>query len=359
MILNDLLVRGRRLLIAAALAWFPVLPAAAQTETAQTPSDVDALLKAGSPERAVEAYDGQVDRTGKSDPQVLLRLATSVLQDVFKQQDASARVEACLTLLKVGEHPCVVTLRSAAKAASSPGVRLRAAAATAPRGEQSEAIGRVLANVEGAEWAAVVDAAPAMLPETRVVVLGRALQQAPVDVRYSALKALSTSDSPAAIRILRQWSKRSDTPGHLLALAAVARAGDEEALASIRKLLPDLHGEDLLAAGVALATQGDPQGLEGIRAVLNGPDELLKLEAAAALARLGHADGRERLEADLNSSDVWVRLRTLEQLEGLIDQPSRRVWRLMADPLLWVRLRAAERTIEGVIASVPGLALQQ
>ena len=356
MILNGRLKRAASLGLVGALA----VQANARPVTAQvgkTPAPVHDLLKAGEAERAVEAYDAYVDHTGRADRDVLLRLTTAVLERATTEEDRSLAVEACLALLSLGEHACRAGLRAALDSpAATPGVRLRVAAALQPEGGRATGLARILEGLEGPAWVAAVDATAVMPPSTAVAVLARVLAEAPVDVRYAALVRLSTFDSPEALRLLRRWSHRPDTPGHLIALAAVGRAGDRDAIARVRSLLPELHGQDLLAAGVALAEHGEPEGFESIEVVLSGPDALLQIEAAAALARLNHGVGLERLEADLNNPDVWIRLRTLEQLRGLAVQPNHRIWRQMADPLAWVRVRAAQRTLEGLEATAPEIA---
>ena len=144
--------------------------------------------------------------------------------------------------------------------------------------------------------------------------------------------------------MLKRWASRTDRPGHLIALAAVARSGDATALKEIGSLLPDLEGQDLLSAGVALAIRNDPRGREALQQVLQGPEELLRIEAAAALAKLGDPAGLSRLEAELSNSNPWIRLRTLEKLSGVSKAPAPSVWRQMTDPMPWIRVRAAQAT---------------
>ena len=172
-----------------------------------------------------------------------------------------------------------------------------------------------------------------------------------------ALKRLAEIDDPLALPVLRAWSKRTETPGHFTALAALARSGDGEALTALQQELPALEGEDRLAAGVALAQNHDPRGIEAIREVLAGPDELLRVDAAAALARLGDKAGLEWIGGELGNSNVWIRLRALERLRGLRLTPTAAVWRQMTDPTPWVRVRAAQLTIEGCQQSRDAAAL--
>jgi HEAT repeat protein len=200
------------------------------------------------------------------------------------------------------------------------------------------------------EWSALVESAADFPPSIRVTLLTQALLHGTPDVQYSAMDRLSSMDDPAAIAAARTWSARASTPGHLLALAAVARSGDPKALETIQSLLPELEGAERLAAGVALATQKDPQGLQAIQGLLAGPDELLRLKAAAALAALGQEQGTQLLERELTNTNPWMRLRSLEYLDGRLSAPTAEVWRLMADDLIWIQVRAAQVTLSALSA---------
>jgi HEAT repeat protein len=197
------------------------------------------------------------------------------------------------------------------------------------------------------DWVAAVEASADLPDAIAVQLLSRALVHGTPDVRFSALGKLASLESPAALPVLKTWSGRADTPGHLIALAAVAGSGDAFALSELKTQLPTLEGEDRLAAGVALARQKDARGIEAIREVMSGPDELLRLQAAAALVRLGDKSGLEWLGGELGSTNVWMRLRALEMLRGLGVPPTPAVWRQMSDPMPWIRVRAAQLVLEG------------
>lgn len=307
------------------------------------------ILDTGPAVDIVRAYDAHVEATNQLDPALLEQIARRVLEEVARGDDPSAAVEACLTLLGHGRHPCTERLsRLADTVAGTPVLRLRAAVASRRTPGAADRISRVTDDFQARDWVAVVDAAPAMPAAVAVPLLARALSEATPDVQYGALLRLAAMRAPEALPVLRTWSTRTQTPGHLIALAAVARSGDKAALDAVESLFPELHGPDLLAAAEALAVQGESEGRDAVRQLLIGPDELLRLEAAAALARLGDPAGLEHLQAELGSTDVWVRLRTLEKLHGLGVPVDRRVWRQMADPMDWIRVRAAQVTLEGI-----------
>lgn len=332
-----------------AVAWVSGATALHAAGQGGSQSAVDALLKAGAVRDAVARFDAEVAAGAEVNPDVLARLASAVLGEVADESpDPSAAVEACLTLLAEAPHRCEA--RVMADADRSPVTRLRLNARRLAG--QSAATDRVLADVIGGigerDWVAVIDAAPEFPPPLAVRLLTRALAEDGDDIRFGALDALSRIEHPSALPILRVWATRESVPGRLLALSAVARSGDAEAIRALKRLLPDLHGQDLLAAGVALASAGDPDGNEALAQVLRGPEELLHLEAAAALDALGNPQGRGRLESELGNPNVWLRLKALEQLRRSPGRLSPAVWRQMNDGMAWVRVRAAQVTLEAV-----------
>ncbi len=327
---------------------------------AQSPADstdigtrVDALIDKRAVRDAVAVFDADADRTRTYDPAVLRRLALAVLDDVASSpEDRDASAEACLSLLSVTRHLCEPTITLDEDAPAS--ARLRAIARDLPR--QHDAASRRLSSLvsqfTGDDWSAVVDASDAFPPDVAVRLLGQAIAAGGEGVQYAAIDRLSRLDHASALPILRRWAERQ-APGRLIALAAVARTGDQQALAEIERLLPDLRGADLLAGGIALALNKRPGGLEAIRHLLVGDDELLQLEAAAALVRLDDPAGRTRLEAELANANVWIRLRTLEKIRETALPVSAQVWRQMNDDMPWVRVRAAQVALDATRPARP------
>ena len=315
---------------------------------------VDMLIDKGAVRDAVALFDADADRTRTFDPALLRRLALAVLDDVAATPaDRDAAMEACLSLLAVKRHLCEPTITLNDDAPAS--VRLRAIARDLPR--QRDAASRrlqgLVSQFTADDWNSVVDGVDAFPPDVAVRLLEQAIAAGGEGVQFSAIDRLSRIDHDSALPVLRRWSGREGAPGRLVALAAVARRGDTEALAEIDRLLPDLRGADLLAAGIALSARKDPRGLEAIRHVLGGDDELLQLEAAAALVRLDDPSGRTRLEAELGNANVWIRLRALEKIRETEMPVSAEVWRQMNDDMPWVRVRAAQVALHATRPAPP------
>lgn len=324
---------------------------------AQTPADsaaaagigprVDALIESGAVRDAVAVFDVHADRTRTFDPGLLRRLALAVLNDVASASgDRDASAEACLSLLAVTRHLCepTITLNDDAPASA----RLRAIARELPTQHEaaSRRLSALVTQFTGEDWSAVVDAADAFPIAVAVRLLEQAIAAGSEGVQFAAIERLSRLDDASALPVLRPWAGRPAAAGRLIALSAVARAGDREALAELEHLLPELRGADLLAAGIALAAQKRPRGLEAIRHVFDGDDELLQLEAAAALVRLDDPAGRARLEAELGNANVWMRLRALEKFRETALPVNAQVWRQMNDDMAWVRVRAAQVALQ-------------
>lgn len=315
---------------------------------------VDALIRSGAVTEAIRAFDTQIDRGEAIDGSRLKRLALAVLRDVASNQgDPEASVEACLALLAVGPDDCEPLIIGGPVSGVT---RLRLIARELPADPQQaqRRLAKFTSGFSPEDWNVIVDTADAFPPAVAVQLLTQALAAGDSGARYGAIDGLASIQHDAALPVLKSWAGRHGAEGRVLALAAVARAGDAAALSSIVAMLPELHGPDLLAAGVALASRRDPRGLEAVRYVLNGPEELLRLEAALALARMGDGSGRDRLEAEAESENAWVRLRAIEKLRKLRLAPTPNVWRQMADSMPWIRVRAAQAVLEASEGAGPG-----
>lgn len=313
------------------------------------------LLAAGRLDEAIRAYDAEADAGRGIRKDVLAGLATGVLERWAADSDARLVVTACQALVAAGPHRCDAVLRAYEADPTAPRVvRLQAVSSsmTAVTPAARRRLAALTDELSDREWTALVDGTASLPLPLRLEVLDRALGTDLPDIQYSALESLSRIDDPSALPILKRWAGRRSTPGSLLALAAVARSGDAQALADIRLLLPDLQGEDLLAAGVALSHQGDKQGIEIVQGVVTGPDELLQLRAAAALSDLGQAYGLRRLEDELFNANPWIRLRALEYLQGRLQEPVPGVWRLLLDDLPWIQIQAAKVLLATSAAAV-------
>ena len=313
----------------------------------QEPSRIDALVAEGRLRDAVAVFESEVDASKGVRPDALKRLAVAVLESATRDADPSLAADACLTLLRRIPHGCDIVMQPLALNPSTPAVvRIRALArrvSTDPAARRT--LDDLVADFQTREWTAVVDRAGDFPVDVRRSLLTKALAAGKPEVQYAALQQLAAMEDPATLGVCRQWASRTSTPGHLFALAAVARAGDPAALARIRTLLPSLDGEELLASSVALAKQNDAQGLDAVRRLLTGADELLQLKAAAALADLGDPTGRARLERELTNTNPWIRLRSLEYFVPLSPTPTPEVWRLMADDMPEIQIRAAEASL--------------
>jgi HEAT repeat protein len=313
----------------------------------QAAPDVDTLLRQGRVADAVRAFDAAADQTRTYDEQLLSRLAVAVLETAARGEDPIVAADACQTLLSRGTSSCreIIAGRWTDRLPTAARVKLLGSAAPRPAPPAAKRVTEFFDQLTPREFESAVEAARALPAGVQLELIARALVVESPEVQYVALAALADLEDPRAVPMLRRYAWREGVPGRLLALGALARAGDAAALETVAQLLPDLAGEDLLAAGVALARQGDSRGIPTVLTVLRGDDDLLQLKAAAALATLGDPAGLPRLESALVDPNLWMRLRALEYLSRLSAPPRALVWRQMADDMEWIRVRAAQATL--------------
>lgn len=149
--------------------------------------------------------------------------------------------------------------------------------------------------------------------------------------------------------LLRRAMAKGDQPKlAIMAAAALARWGNPEAPALIRKLAQDPDGETARVAAWVLARVGDAGDLPSLRSGAERFDDpLTRAYFQHALAALGDGEGRAALVANLDHTDAAVRVyaaefapeaRAVEAREALV--------RRLDDPVLDVRIRAAQALIQ-------------
>jgi hypothetical protein len=320
---------------------------------AEHQSDIASRLRDGDVDGAVNAFDAAVDRGAAADPAVLQQLATAVLRrESYARIELDASVEACLTVLRHAPDGCDSAVLPQSP---SPLTKLRRMARAADVGpaQLSRELERVAVDFGPEDWNALAQVAGEFPPDIAVRLLTRALAADDEGVRFAAVDTLAAIEHPAALAALRRVAARPSGAGTTIAVAALAGAGDADSTAILLERLPDLHGQDLVAAGAALARQGLPAGREALRTALRMPEELLRLQAAAALVRAGDPEGHAVLDSALTDGNPWVRLRALELRVGLGLPATPAVWRQLVDPMPWVRVRAAQALVDAARSPLP------
>lgn len=144
---------------------------------------------------------------------------------------------------------------------------------------------------------------------------------------------------------LRKALKRADQPKlMLMAAAALTRWGNREALDQVRKSLGDPDGETAKIAAWIIARTGDSGDLEALRTGAERFQEpLTRAYFQHALAALGDRAGREALIKNLGHTDFNLRVYAAEFApEGRVIEAKDALVRLLDDPVLDVRIRAAQ-----------------
>jgi sialidase-1 len=178
-----------------------------------------------------------------------------------------------------------------------------------------------------------------------LAVLLEILGQPDLDAEVYAAECLYKLAEVGDGKLLRKAMARDDKVSlQIMAAAALARSGDSQALALLRRRLAGPDAEGRMGVAYVLARLGDksdvPQLLENAR---RERDPLRRSVAFHALACLGNESGREALVRDLEASDPTIRTYSAESA-GVIRATDLKdkLTRLLDDKVLDVRIRAAQ-----------------
>ena len=109
----------------------------------------------------------------------------------------------------------------------------------------------------------------------------------------------------------RAFAKKDNIKLHLMAAAALARHGDNDAMAAIRGALAtadDAEGDGIRIGAWLLGRIGDKSDIQRIRARIDdAPDAIIRAYCDHALAALGDEAGMKALEKNLSSDDPAIR----------------------------------------------------
>lgn len=144
---------------------------------------------------------------------------------------------------------------------------------------------------------------------------------------------------------LRQAAKQTENPKlQLMAAAALAKAGDIEALGLIRSQLSDKRPDVRQVSAWLLARLGDLRDVPSLTEAAHRETEpIAKAYELIALASLGNADGRKALAGYLADANPELRTYAAEMVGycHAADLGNRLV-QLLNDPAVDVRVRAAQ-----------------
>ena len=142
-------------------------------------------------------------------------------------------------------------------------------------------------------------------------------------------------------------AQEADLKLKLMAAAALARSGDKDSLALIRKYVLHRDRETRKVAVWILGQIGSASDLPAIREALKiEDDELAQAYCANALACLGDAEGRRLLRKNLDSANPAVRTYAADFAgQARAGDTRDRLIELLADGTLDVQIRAAQSLI--------------
>jgi sialidase-1 len=180
---------------------------------------------------------------------------------------------------------------------------------------------------------------------TPLPVLFEILEKSDLDGRVHAAESLYKLGETGDGELLRKAMAQDEKPSlQAMAASALARRGNRDALALLRKGLAGADPEGRMLAGYVLARLGDasdvPQLLQNAR---DEKDPLRRSFAFNAAACLGDKSAAEAVLANLNSTDAAIRAYAAEAA-GLSRAKAsmERLTQLLDDRNLDVRVRAAQ-----------------
>src|SRR5262249_23405971 len=171
------------------------------------------------------------------------------------------------------------------------------------------------------------------------------LDKPELDAQVHAAESLYKIAEIGDGKLLRKAMGQDDKVAlQMMAAAALARCGDRQALALIRKRLAGDDAEGRMLAAFVVARPGDETDIPPLRQNVRREKDLLKRSFAVhALACLGDQTGREALSGNLASADPEVRAYAAEAagISRALDLKDR-LTRLLDDKAVDVRVRAAQ-----------------
>jgi HEAT repeat protein len=312
-------------------------------------------------EHAVEWYSRFIRRQPAGDDHVLTALVNTVGARLKDEQDPDVHIPTCLGLARLGNRECLAQLNQlASSSAVPPAVRLEAATAAVDAGlHDAQKLLRQAADdsfsrnpVATAGVLVRVDAAKAV-PALIGLLTGKVR-----DAQYLAAYALGHFNTPEAKHALQNFIGSPDAVDgrRIAAQIALSRLGDNDALAHVVRMLPNLGGRDLLEAADALDANRNPRAVDILRQVLSGDHQQLRYEAAVRIATRDREAARRTLLAGLSSDNPWARIASLNAFRRLNWRLPEQGTVLLADRLPQVAaaaVAAAARTLPSRPAALP------
>jgi HEAT repeats len=304
------------LLLTAATAAAGQTPAKAKG-IEQARQQVAGALVAQDLTAALNAYEQLVALQGAPDAPLMHELAHTALTSLEKSREPYVRDGACAALADESGQRC------GEPAPDVDGLR----GALDDRRQSLSAVARLR---DGGDKAV----APLIL----------LLNESPFpEVQYSAAAQLGQTHSEAAKNALRAFiTGRPDSPVRHAAVLSLGLLGDQNGLDEVRRLLPNLTGDDRLTAARALAAAGDPAAEQLFQDSIGGESDSVRIDAAVQMARLSPPQARDTLRSGLGASNVFIRAAAAQGYATLNWEPTRELRALLLDPNDIVRLRAAQ-----------------
>jgi HEAT repeat protein len=274
---------------------------------------IHALSKA-VPDRGLDAYEQWLKRSRVEDAGMLEPVAIAVLQQIVAGARADLRTRALRALAQsrvAGAREALAADKTGEQAQIDTDV-------TAARGGDAEAVQRLNARASAGGSAALAEAFAGLgvsAGEPGLLLLAKS--QNP-QTRAAAVEGLGGIKSDAARTAATAARRDSDPVVRTSATIALARMGDQTALADVDRMLnsnvPDVQ------VTAARAWEGRPgPWVAVLRPLLDNPDGLTRLEAARAIAPVDPDAARRVFNTALGDTNPVIRYESAKALSEMTD----------------------------------------
>ncbi|MCX7777992.1 MAG: HEAT repeat domain-containing protein [Armatimonadetes bacterium] len=213
--------------------------------------------------------------------------ALPLLSEMLKHNDERVRIGALNALTQIGTNRAVELVAKAALSDNSKLVRISAIESLSAFPGNAQAIGALSKLLESQDDEIAMRAALALgkVGQSGLRILKDALKSDKVGARLAAARVLAFYGDAESMKMLWDIASKGDGMMKLTALQALARAGDEDAMTRLIKMLATKDEMERMKVRAAILGLRE-SAIEPLKAALNDDDELIRAEAALLLSQL-------------------------------------------------------------------------
>jgi hypothetical protein len=309
----------------------------AQQTADHTAAVIDAAVRAGQFQVALQAYDERVKATGKPDRATLAVIARGMLRDraARRRDEPSESVPALERLARSGDTDALETLRALARKtqgfSADPLAPLLALSRLGDAGVQAQ-LGERLVTAPAEQRVAMLEAIEAARAIGAGERIASFLQDGTPGVRAAAARAAGTLRYTKAIPSLERMLRDDAGVVRMFAAVALKRLGQTDGDALVSTMLQSSVPEDRLMAAAAFEQAPSGPWLGPVKDLLNDRNSIYRVRAARMLACCDRPAAKLALESAVAEQNPAVRAEAAEALEETRLMQLVLARRLLADP---------------------------